>query len=136
MAKSVAQSVLREAKVVVEPETEQVRNIGNKAFVLRNGIWTDTTYDASRMVAEQVAFGSSRYYALLHAHEEWGRYLALGQRVILVWEGKAYHIDEQSGPVTSDILDPTPAEPGNEPTSPGNGSLWSQLDTWWESLWR
>lgn len=90
--KSIAQSSLRHAEVAAQPQTEQVRTIGSKAFVWRDGTWCDTVFDAKQMDPELVAFGSARYFELVRDHPEWGRYLALGPRVILVWEGKAYQI--------------------------------------------
>ena len=91
---SIAQEALRKADTVVEPESERVRTVGSKAFVLRDGVWVDTTYDAATMMAQRVAFASERYFELLRAHPDWGRYLAVGERVILVWEGQAYAFDE------------------------------------------
>ena len=88
--KSIAQEALRQADIAAAPETEQVRTVGNKAFVLRGETWTDTTYDAKKMEAELVPFGGSRYFELVRSHPEWGRYLALGTHLILVWEGQAY----------------------------------------------
>ena len=47
---------------------------------------------ATTITAEAVAFGSERYFALLAAHPEIGRYLALGDRVTVMADGKAYAI--------------------------------------------
>jgi Ca-activated chloride channel family protein len=93
--KSIAQESLRQADVAAPTEHQQVRTVGDRTFVLRDGIWTDTLYDAasageSPTKAERVVFGGARYFELLRAHPEWGRYLALGQQVILVSEGRAY----------------------------------------------
>ena len=70
----------------------QVKQVGDKTFVLVNGVWQDTAFDASRSQAESVAFGSERYFQLLAQNPEIGRYLALGDRVTLLVAGKAYAI--------------------------------------------
>jgi len=87
-----AQESLRQADVAAPDEHQQVRTVGDKVFVLREGVWTDTLYDAGSMATKRgdIVFGSARYFELLRAHPQWGRYLALGQQVILVWDGRAY----------------------------------------------
>ena len=71
---------------------EQVKQIGDKAFVYREGIWTDTTFDPTKMTAVRVGFGSDAYFELLTAHPEWGRYFAVSQYVIVVLDGVAYQV--------------------------------------------
>jgi hypothetical protein len=44
------------------------------------------------MQAETIVFGSDRYFQLLTQYLQIGRYLALGERVTVVLEGKAYAI--------------------------------------------
>ena len=44
---SIAQEALRQADVAAPAEHQQVRTVGDKTFVLREGIWTDTLYDAA-----------------------------------------------------------------------------------------
>jgi Ca-activated chloride channel family protein len=139
--KSVAQESLRSADLPAEPGTSQVRAVGEKAFVLRDGVWIDTLYDAKTMRTEQVAFGSERYFELVRAHPQWGRYLALGDQVILVWQGKAYQIGAtgEAGPKG----EPTSAQPTREPTKePSHGtptpaapeSPWQRVLNWWKGL--
>jgi Ca-activated chloride channel family protein len=73
-------------------ESGQVRQVGNRAFVLRGGTWMDTGFDPAVMSPEQVTFGGDRYFALLAKHPEVAPYLALGENVIVVLEGTAYAI--------------------------------------------
>ena len=83
-----------------EEAAQVVRLVGNKTFVLQDGVWTDTTFDPSRMTTVQVGFGSEAYFDLLTARPEWGAYFALGERVIFVAEGTAYEVVEgEGGPV-------------------------------------
>jgi len=97
-----------------------VRLVGSKTFVLQDGIWTDTTFDPSRMSTVQVGFGSDGYFDLLAARPEWGIYFALGERVIFVVEGTAYEMVEgEGGPVEAPpVHTPEPEQPTVEPTRP------------------
>ncbi|NLD71319.1 MAG: VWA domain-containing protein, partial [Chloroflexi bacterium] len=95
---SVAQEALRSADTASGAESERVRPVGSRSFVLHEDVWVDTTYDQTTMTPERVPLGSARYFDLLAEHPEWGRYLALGPRVLLVWEGQAYEITPAEGP--------------------------------------
>jgi Ca-activated chloride channel family protein len=79
-------------------EISPVRYVGDKTFVLHNGIWTDTAFDPDKMTPVAVSFGSDDYFALVAARPEWGRYFALGDHVIVVLEGSAYEIREGDAP--------------------------------------
>jgi hypothetical protein len=91
---SVAQEALRSAETAVRPTTAEVKQVGDKAFVLHEGTWIDTTFDPKRMKTTKVGFASESYFALLRAHPEWGKYFALGRHVIVVLDGVAYEIEE------------------------------------------
>ena len=92
--KSVVQESLRGADTVVAPTVAEVKHVGEKAFVLHEGVWTDTLYELDRMETVKVGFGTESYFGLLAARPEWGKYFALGQHVIVVLEGKAYEVTE------------------------------------------
>jgi Ca-activated chloride channel family protein len=92
-----AEAGLREAEaagpgMLPEEAARTVRQVGSKAFVLRDGVWTDTTFDPETMVPLQVGFGSDGYFDLLESRPEWGEYFAVGQQVIFVAEGQAYEL--------------------------------------------
>ncbi|MHB1295687.1 MAG: VIT domain-containing protein [Anaerolineae bacterium] len=110
--KSITENSLREADVAAGSEAEQVRTVGNKVFVLRDGVWTDTTYEVGSPV-QAIAFGSARYFQLAARYPAWGAYLALGEEVILVWEGVAYQI----GPVGDKDIQPERPTPTPTPTA-------------------
>ncbi len=108
-----------------------VRYVGDKTFILHQGVWTDTTFDPDKMRPVAVSFGSDDYFALIAARPDWGRYFALGDHVIVVLEGTAYEVRQGeappvklpapagSGDVGGTPAGPTPtAEAGSE--SPGN----------------
>jgi hypothetical protein len=92
--KSVIQESLRGADTVSAPTTAEVKHVSDKAFVLHDGVWTDTLYEPDRMETARVGFGSEGYFDLLAARPEWGKYFALGQHVIVVLEGRAYEVAE------------------------------------------
>ncbi len=87
-----------------------VRYIGDKTFIFSNGVWLDTTFDTKKMNTTKVAFQSDDYYKLLDARPEWGRYFALGSRVIVVLDGTAYEVTESASPTqqSTPIVIPSP----------------------------
>ena len=108
----------------------EVRQVGSKAFVQRGGAWVDTTYDAAKMSIERIPFGEGRYFKLIDERPDIGPYLALGQRVVVVLEGKAYAIgfgESESAPQpaaqTTPAVQATPtpggAKGGGSPVCPG-----------------
>jgi hypothetical protein len=75
---------------------EVLRYAGPRAFVLRDGIWTDTTYDPAAMTAVDVPFAGDDYFALLGEHPELGAAFALGQQVIVVLDDTAFQVTAQA----------------------------------------
>ncbi len=67
-----------------------VTTMGDKAFVLRDGIWTDTSFDPTTMTTTQLPFPSDLFLEFLHEHPAAGKYFALGPQVIVVIDGVAY----------------------------------------------
>ena len=110
---------IRSANVAGDTGTTQVKTVGDKTFVWHDGAWVDTTFDTDRMTPVKVGFGSDDYFKLLAARPEWGRYFALGTRVIAVLDGTAYEVVEGEG----DPLEvPTAAAPAvtPQPTQPND----------------
>lgn len=124
VADSQAHSKLAEAEVGGGEEAAGIKWVADKAFVMREGIWTDTTYDPAEMRVTRLGFGSAAYFQLLAQHPEWGKYLALGEQVVVVLNGTAYEIvatDENVAAVP-------PAAPDLSP--------WEQFWSWFRSLAR
>jgi hypothetical protein len=69
-----------------------VRTVGDRAFVWRDGVWIDTTYDPDKMTPKEVIFLSDEYFALLEQDERVAEFYALGDHVIFVLEGHAYEV--------------------------------------------
>ncbi len=92
-AAAVAESTLRETLRLAERAAEggeRVRVVRDKVFVWRDGVWVDTAFDAKTMQPERVAFGSEAYFKLLARRPALAPYFALGPRVIVVLDGRAY----------------------------------------------
>ena len=71
---------------------ELVRVVGSKTFILRDNIWMDTAFDKDVHEVQEIGFASDAYFDLLSTAPSLGRYLALGQEVLVVLEGQAYQI--------------------------------------------
>jgi Ca-activated chloride channel family protein len=79
-------------------EISPIKYVGDKTFILHKDVWTDTAFDPDRMKPVPVSFGGDDYFALVAARPELGRYLALGDHVIVVVEGTAYEVREGDAP--------------------------------------
>ena len=104
-------------------EISPVRYVGDKTFVLNDGVWTDTTFDPDKMTPIEVSFGSDDYFDLIAARPEWGRYFALGEHIIVVLEGTAYEVREgEAPPVDVPPAEDIPTvEPASEPADRADG---------------
>jgi len=113
------QQQLRTAESFVAPADQyasQIRAVGNKTFISRNGVWTDTDYDPSKMSTIKVGLYSDDYFELIAARPEWGQFFALGERVIVMLDGKAYETVPGAGQPVQIPSTLTP-EPTRTPTS-------------------
>jgi len=71
---------------------EAIRQVRDRAFVLRDGVWIDTAYDPEQMTTQKVEFLSDAYFDLLAQQPALADFFALGERVIVVLEGVAYEV--------------------------------------------
>jgi Ca-activated chloride channel family protein len=112
---SIAQNQMRVADRVAAPTAEQLRMAGDKAFVLRQGVWTDTTFDPDLTPTERIALGSERYFRLLRNEPGLAPYLAVDAQVVVVWKGRAYRILPPGGVESEEVSGPSappqPAQP-------------------------
>ncbi len=70
-----------------------VRTVGGKTFYLREGVWTDSEFKSeARLPETTIKFGSDDYFTLLNQKPRLGDFFALGERVVVVFEGKVYRI--------------------------------------------
>jgi len=75
-----------------------VKSVEDKTFYLKDGFWTDSSFEPGKSAKpEIVPFGSSRYFELFRSLPGISKYLAVGQKVILVYKGRCYKIVEAAG---------------------------------------
>lgn len=70
----------------------QLRVIGDRAFIERDGVWTETSFDPDAMQPAPIEFASEEYFQLLTDHPDLAIAFALGNHVIAVSEGIAYEV--------------------------------------------
>jgi Ca-activated chloride channel family protein len=76
----------------VQSDADDMRTIAGKSFVLRNGVWTDRTYDAVKSPKPvTVKFASDEYFALARDAEV-AKWLSAGARVIVVLRDRIIEI--------------------------------------------
>lgn len=120
--KSAEQNALEGAVSVEAPPAEAsnvVKLAGSRTYVLRGGIWTDTSFDPGKMKPQKVVFLSEDYFRLLKAYPEISSGLALGSRVLVVVDGVAYEVvdsaDSQVQPLPDLPVRTLEAEPQRQP---------------------
>jgi hypothetical protein len=75
---------------------EKIQYIEEKTFVLKDIYWTDSTYDPEKKLDEvKIDFMSDEYFKLLDKYSDIGKYLAVGENIKLVWQGKVYIITDK-----------------------------------------
>jgi Ca-activated chloride channel family protein len=108
---------LRDATSAPAPsQSSQLLTVADKTFLLRDGVWVDTQYREG-MKTVDVGFGSADYFALLAARPEWGKYFAVGQKLIVLLDGTLYRVAEGSFPTITVPPTPTP-QAGTTTTAP------------------
>jgi hypothetical protein len=79
-----------------DARTDAVRRAAGKTFYLIDDVWTDSEFDSdSRLPETAVTFGSEEYFALLKRHPKLSSYFSLGERVVVVLEGRVYRVVTQ-----------------------------------------
>jgi len=76
-----------------EAKSNAVRRVEGKTFYLIDNVWTDSEFKTdSRLPETRVAFGSDEYFALLKQIPKLGSFFSLGERVVVVFEGRVYRV--------------------------------------------
>jgi Ca-activated chloride channel homolog len=83
-----------EAPLSDSDANSQVKVIGDRTFLLVDGVWTDTRFDSKTMTPFNVSFLSADYFKLAGYSSDVAAALALGEKVILLINGKAYQMVE------------------------------------------
>jgi len=80
-------------RVESESSPSVVRSVGGKTFYLRDGVWTDSEFNAAaRKTETALVFGSDEYFALLKREPRLAEFFALGERVVVVYDGRVYRV--------------------------------------------
>jgi Ca-activated chloride channel homolog len=70
-----------------------VRNVGGKTFYLRDDVWVDAEFKTeARLPETALEFGSEAYFALLKREPRLAEFFALGERVVVVLDGRVYRV--------------------------------------------
>jgi len=82
--------------VVVNTSADQenlIRRVAGKTFYLRDGVWTDSEFKPDLPVVT-MKFASEEYFKLITAEPKLSDFFSLGNRLIVVWKGKVYRVEE------------------------------------------
>ncbi len=78
-----------------EDSASQIRKVAGKTFYLRDGVWTDSEFKSeSKLQVINLKFASDEYFKLAGQDRKLADYLSLGKRVVVVWQGKVYRVEE------------------------------------------
>ena len=76
-----------------ETRTDAVKRAAGKTFYLVEGVWTDSEFKADSGLPETVVeFASDEYFALLKQNPKLGSYFSLGERVVVILNGRVYRV--------------------------------------------
>jgi hypothetical protein len=85
-------------KVVVTSSSDsanEIRHVAGKTFYLRDGVWTDSEFKAeAKLPVVKLKFAGDEYFDLIGREPKLAECLALGRRVVVVWKGKVYQVEE------------------------------------------
>ncbi|HEX8118670.1 MAG TPA: VIT domain-containing protein, partial [Pyrinomonadaceae bacterium] len=86
----------QEATIVEGDASSAVRKVGDKTFYLREGVWTDSEFKADAKLPETaVEFGGEEYFALIKREPQLARFFSLGERVLVVYNGRVYRVSSR-----------------------------------------
>jgi Ca-activated chloride channel family protein len=102
-----ALSQAQQAPVLSEEAGQTLATVGSRTFVLSQGIWMDTAYDPQKMQTQKVVFLSDEYFRLGEGRPEVSAAMALGEKVIVLVDGKAYEIVEAGVPGPTPVMPET-----------------------------
>ena len=81
-------------KLKDETRSDAVQRVGGKTFYLVDGVWTDSEFKVDAGLPETaLSFGSDEYFAVLKQYPKLAGYFSLGERVVVVFEGRVYRVN-------------------------------------------
>ncbi len=76
-----------------ESSSSVVKSVGEKTFYFHNAVWTDSEFKADSGLPETILkFGSDAYFGVLKQNPRLAPYFALGEQVIVIFEGRVYRV--------------------------------------------
>lgn len=70
------------------------KKASGKTFYLRDGVWTDSEFKPEeKLPVVALKFGSSEFFDLIGKESKLADCFALGERVVVVWNGKVYKVE-------------------------------------------
>lgn len=75
-----------------DEESSGIKSVEDKTFYLRDGVWTDSSYDEHSAKVESIEFGSTKYFDLVRANPGISKYLAVAEQVVVIYKGHCYKI--------------------------------------------
>jgi Ca-activated chloride channel family protein len=81
------------ARVEKDSMSSAMKTVRGKTFYLRGGVWSDVEFKPDAHLPETtVRFGSDDYFSLLKQKPHLAEFLSLGERIIVVFEGRVYRV--------------------------------------------
>lgn len=72
-----------------------IRRIGSKTFYLRDGAWIDSEFKTEDKLPQVILkFGSDEYFDLLGKEPGLADFFSLGEKLTVVWKGRAYLVQK------------------------------------------
>jgi Ca-activated chloride channel family protein len=75
-----------------------VQIVGQRTFLLQDGVWIETTFDTASMTTIKVQFASDDYFKLMDLFPDLAEAFALGDRVIAISNGIAFEVTPDPQP--------------------------------------
>jgi len=72
---------------------EDVRIVGSRIFVNKDGVWTDAEYEEGRPTIN-IEYASNGYFNMVATNPDLGKYFALGNNVIFLHDGEFYQVQD------------------------------------------
>jgi len=74
---------------------QTVKKVGVKTFYLKDGVWVDSAYKKTAGLREmKLKFASNEYFDLINKEKALAKYFAIGEKVLVVLNGRVYHVLE------------------------------------------
>jgi len=97
VAFSKEKEALRKAEklTVASSSGDQIRRAAGKTFYLREGVWTDSEFQPeTTLPVVTLKFATDEYFSLVGQEPKLAECFSLGQRVVVVWKGTVYRVEE------------------------------------------